>query len=297
MLKKNILSKYQFSDTLLKMKYCFFVLLLFSTQPQSLFSQEASDFFRQNCMSCHTIGGGRLTGPDLKNVNERKERAWLIQFLIDPKSKIDAGDPYALQLQSESRGAIMPAVVGMNKARAESLLDMIITESKMEKSNFAGLQVSDRPFTARDVEIGREIFMGTYSQKNGGPSCISCHSVHGLSGFGGGALAPDLTTVFERYQGRKTLATWLSAPATPTMQSVFKKQSLDPEEILALTAFFQSTLQRNPEDASTARLNFILFGLGGTLLVLGIFDVVWNKRFRAVRRPLIEQRKSEIINE
>lgn len=111
--------------------------------------------------------------------------------MLDPKAKIDAGDPYALQLQSEARGAIMPAIVGMNKARAESLLDMIIAESKMEKSHFAGMQVSDRPFTPRDISTGKEIFMGTFSQKNGGPSCISCHSVQGLGGFGGGALAPD----------------------------------------------------------------------------------------------------------
>ena len=37
-------------------------------------AQEAADFFRQNCISCHTVGGGRLTGPDLKNVTQRKER-------------------------------------------------------------------------------------------------------------------------------------------------------------------------------------------------------------------------------
>jgi mono/diheme cytochrome c family protein len=295
--QKILLSAHRFPEVLLNKKFWFALMFFLASATQILFSQEAADFYRQNCMSCHTIGGGRLTGPDLKNVTERKDRVWLEQFLLDPKAKIDAGDPYALQLQSEARGAIMPAIVGMNKARAESLLDMIIAESKMEKSHFAGMQVSDRPFTPRDISTGKEIFMGTFSQKNGGPSCISCHSVQGLGGFGGGALAPDLTTVFERYQGRKTLATWLSAPATPTMQSVFKNQPLDPEEVLALTAFFQSTLQRNPEDASTARLNFILLGLGGTLLVLGIFDVVWNKRFRAVRRPLVEQRKSQLINE
>jgi mono/diheme cytochrome c family protein len=185
----------------------------------------------------------------------------------------------------------------MNKARAEALLDLIIAESKLEKSQFVGMQLSDRPFTEKDIDDGREIFVGTKPLVNGGASCISCHSVHGIGGFGGGALGPDLTTVFERYEGRKTLATWLSAPATPTMQSVFKKQPLDPEEVLALTAYFQFTLQRNPEDASTARLNFVLIGLAGTLLVLGVFDVVWNKRFRAVRRPLVEKRKSEIIHE
>lgn len=260
-------------------------------------AQETSDFFRQNCVSCHTIGGGRLTGPDLKNVTQRRDRGWLTRFLLDPKGMIDSGDPYVLDLQKEARGVIMPAITGMNKPRAEALLDLITSESKLEKSQFAGVQLSDRPFTQQDVQVGRDIFLGTIPLKNGGPACISCHAVQGIGGFGGGTLAPDLTTVFERYEGRKTLATWLTAPATPTMQSVFKKQSLDPSEVLPLVAYFQSTLQRNPEDTSTARLNFVLLGLGGTLLVLGLFDVFWTKRFRAVRRPMVEAKKAEIIHE
>lgn len=260
------------------------------------YAQESAAYFKQNCASCHTIGGGRLTGPDLRNVSARKDRAWLSRFIVDPRAMLDSGDPYAAQLQKDARGAVMPALPGMTKARAESLLDLVDAESKLEKSQFVGVQVSDRPFTQRDIDLGREIFLGTVALTNGGPACLSCHGAHGIGGFGGGTLAPDLTTVFERYGGRKTLSVWLSAPATPTMQSVFTKQSLDPEEILALVAYFQSTLQRSPEDASTARLNFVLIGLGGTLLVLGLFDVVWNKRFRAVRRPLVQSKKLENVN-
>lgn len=126
---------------------------------------------------------------------------------------------------------------------------------------------------------------------------MSCHTVQGIRFFGGGTLAPDLTTVFERYEGRKTLATWLSAPATPTMGSVYKQQQLDGEEILALVAYFQSTLARNPDDVSTTRLNFILLGLAGALLVLGLFDIVWNKRLRTVRRALVQEKRLEVVNE
>jgi len=272
-----------------------FLLVLLSAAVSA--AQETADYFRQNCMSCHTIGGGRLTGPDLKNVTQRKDRAWLVRFMLDPKGMIESGDPYALELQRDARGAVMPLVQGMSKARAEALLDLIEAESKLEKSQFAGVQLSDRPFTDRDVQLGREIFTGRKSLLNGGPACISCHAVTGLGGFGGGQLAPDLTTVFERYEGRKTLATWLTAPATPTMQSVYKRQPLDAEEVLALVAFFQHTLQRSPEDPATARLNFVLIGLGGTVLLLGLFDVAWNRRFRAVRRPLVERKRTEIIHE
>lgn len=262
-----------------------------------LTAQESADFFRQNCVSCHTIGGGRLTGPDLKNVTQKKDRAWLVNFMMDPKSVIDSGDPYAQELLSASRGVVMPTLPGMTKQRGEGLLDLIEAESKLKKSQFVGLQISERPLTAKDVENGHALFSGGVALRNGAPACISCHTAQGIGFFGGGTLAPDLTTVFERYQGRKTLSVWLSAPATPTMQSIFKKRQLEGEEILSLVAYFQSTLARNPDDVSSTRLNFILIGLAGALIMMGLFDVIWNKRLRTVRRALVQEKRLETINE
>lgn len=258
-------------------------------------AQETADYFKQNCMSCHTIGGGRLTGPDLKDVTQRREKAWLIKFIEDPRAVIDGGDAYAQQLVQEARGAIMPTLPTMTKDRATTLVTLIETESKLPKSQFQGVKISDRPFTAADVQRGRELFLGTVRLKNGGAPCISCHNVNGIGGLGGGLLGPDLTTVFERYEGRKTLSTWLSAPATPTMQATFTKTPIDPDEILPLVAFFQSTNQMAGGDNSTARINFLLLGLGGTVLVLALFDVIWNKRFRAVRKPLYTMVRNRIL--
>jgi mono/diheme cytochrome c family protein len=254
-------------------------------------AQETADFFRQNCVSCHTVGGGRLTGPDLKNVTQRKDRNWLLQFMLAPQASIDRGDPYALKLQQESRGVVMPAIAGLDKARAEALLNLIEAESKLEKSQFAGLQMSDRPFTAADVEQGRQIFLGHRSMANGAPACIGCHTVRGAAALGGGRLGPDLTRVYERLQGRKQLGAWLFAPATPTMQPVFKKQPLKVEEILPLAAYFEDAAKKGGQDDSVSRLNFLLIGLGGLALGLVLFDAAWKKRFVAVRRTLVSNGK------
>lgn len=256
-------------------------------------AQDPAADFRQNCMSCHTIGGGRLTGPDLKNVDQRKDRDWLARFIMDPRAIIDSGDPYAQEILRDSRNAIMPTLPGMTRARANSLLDLIAEESKLEKSQFAGVQLSDRPFTEADAERGLKIFLGRVPLASGGPSCISCHTAHDIGALGGGTLAPDLTTVFERYEGRKALSTWLTAPATPTMQSVYRQTPLESEEILSLVAYFQSTLQRNPDDSATSRLNFVLLGLGGTIVLLGVFDVIWRGRLKSVRRMLVHRNESE----
>jgi hypothetical protein len=81
------------------------------------------------------------------------------------------------------------------------------------------------------------------------------------------------------------------------MQSLFKEHPIDAEEVLPLVAYFQNTLQRNPEDPSTARLNFVLVGLGGTLLMLAIFDIIWNKRLKTVRRALVREKRMEAVHE
>src|ERR1041384_5475750 len=131
-------------------------------------AQEAADFFRQNCISCHTVGGGRLTGPDLKNVTQRKEPAWLVEFLQNPQAMLDKGDPYALKLQQEARGVVMPVVGGVTKERAQALLALLEAESKLPKSQFAGMQISDRPFTPYDIAQGRRIFTGERTLANTG---------------------------------------------------------------------------------------------------------------------------------
>jgi mono/diheme cytochrome c family protein len=254
-------------------------------------AQEAADFFRENCVSCHTVGGGRLTGPDLKNVTQRKEREWLVEFLQGPQAMMDKGDPYALKLQQEARSVVMPTVSGMSKDRAQALLAMLDAESKLPKSQFAGMQISDRPFTAYDISQGKVIFTGDRRLVNGGPACLSCHTVKGTGALGGGRLAPDLSRVYERLQGRKPIAAWLFAPATPTMASVFRQHALKPEEILPLVAFFEDSAQHGGQDDSAGRMNFFLLGLAGSALGLVVMDAAWKRRFRSVRRDLVENAK------
>jgi len=250
-------------------------------------AQDAAADFQQNCTSCHTIGGGRLTGPDLKNVEERRDRAWLVRFITDPAAMLDSGDPYAQKLLEEARSQRMPNLAGMTKARAEALLDLIAEESKLEKSRFAGVQIPDRPFTAADVALGRRLFRGETRLQNGGPSCISCHAVGGLGWLGGGRLGVDLTRVFERYEDRRKLGAWLSAPATPTMQPTFRDRPLDTDEIVALVAYFQDAAKRGEEDTGASVLVFVFLGLGGAAGLLVLFNGIWSGRFRAVRRPLV----------
>jgi mono/diheme cytochrome c family protein len=261
-----------------------FATLLF---PVAARAQDEAAFFRRNCFSCHTIGGGRLTGPDLKDVTQRKEREWLERFILNPKAVIDSGDSYAQQLQQEARGVVMPNVPGMTRERARALLDLIEAESALEKSQFVGLQISDRPFTREELGQGWTLFRGEKKLAAGGSACISCHTLKGARGLGGGRLGPDLTRVYERLQGRKGLAAWMMSPATPTMQALFREKPLANEEILPLVALFEDAAKQGGEDNGAAQLNFFLMGLGGAVLMLLAFDAIWKGRFRGVRRAMV----------
>jgi len=62
----------------------------------------------QVCSACHQIGKGKLIGPDLKGVTERKERAWLIKFIHNSQEVIQSGDPYAVKLFEDHNKVPMP---------------------------------------------------------------------------------------------------------------------------------------------------------------------------------------------
>ena len=320
------------------------------------FAQEAADFFAQKCKICHTIGGGRRAGPDLKDVTKQKDRTWLETFIQNPKAVIDSGDPFAVQLQQESRGLVMPTVAGITPQLAKSLVDFIEHESREsepvekqppqeperkksaemnpaskpstgEKEPDSGVRErrhredesagreteeaergsarpdrspspteaqespSDRPFTADEVALGRGIFTGSHKLSGGGPACISCHTLGTLGGFGGGRLGPDLSGLYDRFGGREGLNTWLSAAPSPTMQAIFEKRPLQPEEIRLLTALFEneSQLPRGAGTASQAR--FVAASFAGLCGALALVGWIWRGRFRNVRRSLIAAAK------
>lgn len=263
--------------------------LLVLASPAS--AQDAEQFFKNNCAACHTIGGGRLTAPDLKDVTTRRDRAWLREFIPAPIKKVEAGDPYVLGLQKQFFGIVMPSLPGLTPALVDGLIDYI------EKQSGGGAQAAEpaepqppvrEPVSQADVEAGRAIFTGRRGLASGAPACISCHTVNDLGGLGGGKLAPDLTLVAQRLGGQRGLTAWLSAPATPTMATVFGKRPLAPAEIKPLVAYFDETAHTFADPDDTGPGNFAMLGVGFAFVGLVVMNTTWRKRFRGVRRALVK---------
>ena len=270
--------------------FCVAVGLVFTNPPAARAQQDAATYFKQNCAACHTIGGGKLLGPDLKGVTKARDHEWLEKWLQNPQAVIDSGDAYALKLKDEYGGIVMPAVPGMTPQMAESLLSFIAEKSGEPSEAAPAAEAPASPFTPEQAAEGEALFLGRQRLQADGPACVSCHAVKGVgTALGGGQLGPDLTLVYKRLNGRRALEAWLSSPASATMKPIFNKHPLKPDEISALTAFFEQTSKEaGAENAGAYRLLFVLLGLVGAALGLVLLGLIWKRRIRGIRRALVE---------
>lgn len=84
----------------------FILLLSFPIISNSQTAADEANF--AVCKACHTIGSGKLVGPDLRGVNERREEAWLIKFIRNSTEMVEAGDAIAIKVFEENNKIPMP---------------------------------------------------------------------------------------------------------------------------------------------------------------------------------------------
>jgi len=82
----------------------FFIIFLFTSdlmaQDQDAVKLGEETFKSKGCAACHTIGKGKLSGPDLLGVTERREEEWLKKWLKSP-DKMVMTDPIAKEMLKE----------------------------------------------------------------------------------------------------------------------------------------------------------------------------------------------------
>jgi mono/diheme cytochrome c family protein len=247
---------------------------------------QGAQLFQTKCTGCHTIGNGKLVGPDLKDVTQRRDEQWIKNFVTDPSKVFAANDPTATKLLSEYNGLRMPTL-GLSSAEVDALVAYL--------QGGSGPAVTSSPSAnqaAGNPETGRQLFTGGVALAGGGPACMSCHTTQGTGGLSGGSLGPDLTHVAGRY-GAPGLAAALNNIAFPTMVGPFTNRPLTAQEQVDLVAYFSQADQQQPPvtnfapgalTAATGRMvGLALVGAATLFILLAIF---WPRQRLSVSERL-----------
>lgn len=259
-------------------------------------AQDGKALFEKACYSCHGIGTGKKTGPDLKGATTRRTKEWLHAFIASPSGMKAKGDATAVQIMNEYAPVVMPDQA-LTPEQIDGILAVIDDYTKNNKSYVPSGAGLNRPVTRADIARGLDYFTGALPLTNGGPACISCHSIQGLGVFAGGSLGPDLTQVNIRFRDPELIAS-LRSPQWPTMKSVFETRPFTEEEVIALFALFRDQASRQIHAPSQqAGLGdggspFVIAGGVGLVGAFALIGFVWRRRLRGVRIPLVQRRTS-----
>ncbi|WP_257666064.1 cytochrome c3 family protein [Parapedobacter tibetensis] len=111
------------------------VLLFAVSALQAQDVKEGAKLFKANCSTCHKVFG-KLTGPELAGVNERRDEAWLLKWIHNAPSVIASGDPIAKELDAQFPNSTMTAFPQFSEDQIKNILAYV--KSEEDKKAAAG---------------------------------------------------------------------------------------------------------------------------------------------------------------
>lgn len=211
---------------------------------------DGKKLFAVNCSVCHTLGGGKLIGPDLTGILDRRDREWIVLFIRSSQTLVSNGDKEAVAVFEAYDKMIMPDQATLSDAEIDAILlyvgdpasySGIATDFEPHSEplvHSADMAIPVNGLNMEDVSHGRDLFSGRIPMFSGGPACISCHNVTEDNGIKGGQLAPDLTNVYSRID-EQMIMELATNPKYPSMQKVYLDKPIAPEEAASLASYLR----------------------------------------------------------
>lgn len=246
-------------------------------------ADQGKTLFKQDCSSCHTVGGGDGVGPDLKGVVDQVGEGAVSSFIADPGKAIAAGDPRITALVTKFHGLKMPSL-GLTPAQVDQLVAYLKAQAPGAAPP-AGTTTTKAAQPTGDAATGKKLFSGATQFAHGGPACLSCHSIAGAGSLGGGKVGPELTEAATKYGGAKGLASVLASIPFPKMVPLYRGHPLTASEQADLGAFLATT----PGKKHGGNAGWAIAGIGAGIAVcaLALMLVVWPRRRLVVRRRIV----------
>jgi mono/diheme cytochrome c family protein len=282
---------------------CSFVFVLSVLISFPAYSQSGEELFKSNCSSCHSIGKGKIVGPDLSGVYNKMNNDWLVSFIKSSQSMVKAGDQDAVAIfneykipmpdfnlsdqqindiigyikqtdgaQPQASGQAPAQRAGGDTTKAQG------APADTTKGTAAAPQADTTSVTGKMIGFGSSLYYGYTKFLNGAAPCISCHNINDPSFLGGGKLAIDLTASYTKL-GPQGIAAILRNPPFPPMKAAVKGEITD-EEAAALNSLLKSVSMESAY-VKPVPSGMIFFVLG---FVCALFIVVFTIIFYDERK-------------
>ena len=113
--------------------------------------------FTANCAACYTVGNGRLVGPDLQNVLQRRDEEWVRRFILSSQTMIAEGDSLAMELFVEFGYVPMPDQP-LNESDVLALMDYLALVPQ-DSSSTAATQPGPSPIGTGTQKSNTDTFL------------------------------------------------------------------------------------------------------------------------------------------
>ncbi len=274
----------------MKKRWFLFPLLLLALVSQVVAQSDVAEMFKTKCGICHTIGGGKLVGPDLANVQDRRTEDWLVEYIRSSQTMIKNGDPDAIALFEEYNKVIMPDPM-ISDREIKSIINHIAENSGSGVGTAAQVPSIIKDATPEDLDNGKALFEGNTRLANGGPSCISCHqTMNSVYESDNKYSTKDLMASFSSL-GETGVQAILSNPPFPVMAKAYESHKLEEGEIHDLLVYLKNYDDKEKDvNLSSMVSNFLLWGLGGGILLIALYSAFWmNRKSYTVNKDLFDR--------
>lgn len=251
---------------------------------QQVTAQDGAALYK-TCAACHTIGGGKTVGPDLKGITKRRTNDWLVQFIQSSGKLIKSGDPDAVAVFKQFNNIPMPdnvlTVDQVNKILAH--IDGGAGGATIDPKQAALQHKVDSMLKTNsplDILAGKELFNGERRLENGGASCTSCHNATYNNSGKGGILAKDLTKAYSRLGGFAGIKGIIASAPFPSMLATYKNHPVTEIENAQIQLFLKNTDEQNPVQPVVEKTWFLYAAMIVGLFILLAIAGLWFRRKR-----------------
>ena len=269
---------------------------LLSTPPAG--AETGKETFAKMCVSCHAPDGGGVPalGPNLTDdcflhgASEAEIRAVVANG--SPTNSMMIG--FEPQIGVESVQAVAQYVHGLigtnvegGRECQEAGSDAGAKAGAVAAPEAAPAPEAAAPALEGDIDRGSKLFQGLIRFENGGPSCISCHTVRNDAVISGGSLGKDITEKVTVASGAMVGG---FVQSKPVMQKAFADSPLTEQEQADLAAFLADTYEQGQSMPGDTGIKLALSGVAGTVLLLGLYTMLWGRRKRfSVNRDIYDR--------